>query len=594
MKFAGTGTNSIIALKDTVLLAMTSTVVKAKFKGNREDKATYMANICTPRTAMVSGMPSIVNVDENNICNIVVENCAPYNVTLERDDILGIMEIEEEELVPLTDDFISSVCRDIHNRFPKVKRKRLSREEIKQQCHLQVPEEFQERYLDILCKHQDALSIDKYNLGLAKDFKHKIHLKMQDPVYQKQFKILAAQHQFIKQRLDEWLKLGVVKRSNSLYNSPIFCIPKKQGQGLQIVQDFRELNQNSHIDKYSMKEITKCIGNIGRADSTIFTTLDLTSGFWQMQLDKDSQKLTAFTIPGKGQFHWITSPMGLLGCPASFQWLMEGVLCDILNVLVYIDDLLIHTDTHEKHLEVLDKVLACLHKNYLKINLEKCIFGNKEVSYLGFKLTPEGIKPGKYKLKAIKDAKPPTNIKTIRSFVGLCNFFRTHIKDFALIAAPLFRLTRKDSGYKSRPRPDQALQAFYALQKQLTSEPVMDFPKADWQYALITDTATGMADTPGGLGAILTQVDKDRNFHTILFASCQLKEHKKNYSPFLLEATAAVWGMDFFNEYLRGKQFILYTDHKPLEKLGHLHSKMLNRLQTALLEHDFVIQYKKD
>jgi hypothetical protein len=215
---------------------------------------------------------------------------------------------------------------------------------------------------------------------------------------------------------------------------------------------------------------------------------------------------------------------------------------------------------------------------------------NKEVSYLGFTLTPDGIKPGKNKLKAINDAKPPTDIKTIRSFVGLCNFFKTHIKDFALIAAPLFKLTRKESGYKSGPLPDKALKAFYILQKQLDSEPVMAFPKSDRQYALITDTATGTADTPGGLGAILTQVDKDRNFHAISFASRQLKDHEMNYSPFLLEAAASVWGMDFFNEYLKGKRFILYTDHKPLEKLGHLHSKMMNRLQTG---HDFVIQYKK-
>jgi hypothetical protein len=196
------------------------------------------------------------------------------------------------------------------------------------------------------------------------------------------------------------------------------------------VQDFREinLNQNSHIDKYSMKEITECIVDIGRADSTIFTTLDLTSKFWQMQLDEDSQKLMAFTIPGKGQFHWITSPMGLLCCP-SFQRLMEGVLHNIPNVLFYIDDLLVHTDTHEKHLQVLDQVLSRLHKNHLKINMEKCVFGSKEVSYLGFTLTPEGNKPGKNKLKAIKDARPPTDIKTIQSFIGLCNFFWTHIKD---------------------------------------------------------------------------------------------------------------------------------------------------------------------
>jgi len=124
-----------------------------------------------------------------------------------------------------------------------------------------------------------------------------------------------------------------------------------------------ELNQNSHIHKYSMKEIMECIGDIGRANST--------SGFWQMQLDEDFQWLTAFTIPGKGQFHWITSPMGLLGCLASFRR-----LSDIPNLLVYI---LVHTDTLEKHLPILDNVLARLHKNNLKINLEKCNFGNKEV-----------------------------------------------------------------------------------------------------------------------------------------------------------------------------------------------------------------------
>ncbi len=210
--------------------------------------------------------------------------------------------MEPDELVPLTDEFISSLCQDIHNRFPKVKRKRLSRDEIRQRCHLQVPEEFHECYLDILCKHQDTLSIDKYDLGLAKDFKHKIHLKTQDPVYRKQFKIPEAHHQFIEQTLDKWLKMGVVKRSNSLYYSPIFCVPKKQGQGLRIVQAFCELNQNSHIDKYSMKEITECIGDIGQANPIIFTTLDLTSGFWQMQLDKDSQKLTVSPFQARVSF----------------------------------------------------------------------------------------------------------------------------------------------------------------------------------------------------------------------------------------------------------------------------------------------------
>ena len=216
---------------------------------------------------------------------------------------------------------------------------------------------------------------------------------------------------------------------------------------------------------------------------------------------------------------------------------MEGVLLNLQNVIVYINDLLIHSDTHEQHLQILEQVLERLQQNHLKINLEKCIFGNKEVSYLGFTLTPEGIKPGKNKLKTIETAKAPADVNTIRSFVGLCNFFRTHIKNFAIIAAPLFKLTRKDSGYKGGPLPEAAMDAFINLRKQLISEPVMAFPRLDRQYALITDATPGTANTPGGLGAILTQVDKDGKF-----------------LPFLLEAAAAVWGMDHFNEYLKGKR----------------------------------------
>ncbi len=175
-----------------------------------------------------------------------------------------------------------------------------------------------------------------------------------------------------------------IKRSNLLYNSPIFCVPKKQGLGLQGVQDFRELNNHSHIYKYSTKEITECIGDMGTANSTIFSMLDFMSRFWQMQLDEKSQPLTAFTITGQGQYQWITSPMGLLGCPASFQRLMEGVLRNTSNI---IDDLLVHTQTHNEHLRVHDQVLDCLQMHNLKINLDKCFFGNREVSYLSFTQT---------------------------------------------------------------------------------------------------------------------------------------------------------------------------------------------------------------
>ncbi len=171
--------------------------------------------------------------------------------------------------------------------------------------------------------------------------------------------------------------------------------------------------------------------------------------------------------------------MGLPGCQASLQRLMEGVLSDKQNVLVYSDDLLIHADTHEKHLLILDQVLNQLQKHHLKINLERCFFGVQQVSYLGFTLTLEGIKPGQGKLKAIQEAEPPTAVKSIRSFVGLCNFFWNHIKDLGIRAAPLFKLTGQKSGYSEGPLTDATYQAFQQFQQQLILGPVLPFPWSD-------------------------------------------------------------------------------------------------------------------
>jgi hypothetical protein len=228
-----------------------------------------------------------------------------------------------------------------------------------------------------------------------------------------------------------------------------------------------------------MKEINKCIGDISRANSSIFSMLDLTSRFWKMKLEEKSQPLMVFTIPGQGQFHWIISHMGLIGCPASFQRLMEQVLRGLQNVLIYIDDQFIHTATPERHLDALEQVLLRLHRNHLKINLDKCLFGDQQVSYLGFTLTPQGIKPGESKLKAIKLSKAPNNVKSIHSFVGLSNFFWNHIQNLAITAAPLFKLTRQDLGYLSGPLPKAAQKAFQTLQTQLGQEPTLAFPRAD-------------------------------------------------------------------------------------------------------------------
>ncbi len=147
-------------------------------------------------------------------------------------------------MYPLTDQAAAEICSIGKSNIPQTPRTQFTKEDIARHSNLHIPDQFKNQYLDLLYKYQEAISIDKYDSGLAKNYKHRIFLKNDDPIYCKQFKIPEAHHNFIEQTLEEWLKLGVVRRLDSLYNSPIFCVPKKQGQGLRIVQDFRELNQN--------------------------------------------------------------------------------------------------------------------------------------------------------------------------------------------------------------------------------------------------------------------------------------------------------------------------------------------------------------
>ena len=145
------------------------------------------------------------------------------------------------------------------------------------------------------------------------------------------------------------------------------------------------------------------------------------------------------------------------------------------------------------------------------------------------------------------------------------------------------KATQKDSEYSKGPITGKALDAFENLKTMLCSEPVMAYPRSDRTYALIVDASTGTDTIEGGMGAILCQIDKSGKFHAISYASKQLIKHEKNYSPFLLEMDAVVWAMEYYQEHLRGRRFILYTDHKPLETFGTLHTKTMNRLQLVMM-----------
>jgi hypothetical protein len=204
--FAHMLTNALYAVKETTIPALSTMIISTKFKGNNCNTAKPVATVHATNNPTILGMPALVMLDKYKNCKLVIDNWAPYDIVLARNEILGVLEFKPEECIPLNEQTISAIILDIHQKFPKVPKKKFTQSQIEQKANLQVPSEYKQWCLDILFKHQDAISIDKFDLGRAKNFTHKIYLKDDNTVYRKQLKIPEAHQTFIEATLDKWLK----------------------------------------------------------------------------------------------------------------------------------------------------------------------------------------------------------------------------------------------------------------------------------------------------------------------------------------------------------------------------------------------------
>jgi len=484
---------------------------------------------------------------------------------------------------------ISDILARNHQQLPHCSNKKL--DIINRVIECSVPLQWRSQYAQLLQDFHDVISEDNDDLGHTDVLSHDIQLRDKEPVYTKQFPIPEAQYLFIKSQIAKWLTLGLIQPSRSKYNAPIFCVKKKDSGQLRVVLDYRRLNEKTLPDKYSMRTVEECIATVGNDRSKIFSTLDLTSGFWQMQLKPDCREYTAFTLPGVGQYEWKMSPMGLTGCPASFARLMDVVMRNVPNVITYIDDVLIHTRDHNLHLSALRRACDRLRYYHLKLNLDKCQIGSNSVPYLGHTLTSEGVKPGKDKILALASTNFPHTLRQMRSFLGLANYFRTYVPNYSRLAAPLYKTTRSDFHWKTDHPGESAQLAFKKIKEALTARPLMAFPNRDGRFHLYVDASLGDEEQEGGLGAALFQSQPDGTQRPIAYASRQLQAHERNYSAFLLELRAVVYGLETFHHHVFGRQFTVYTDHKPLSNLSRVHTKTLNRLHEEMLKYNFDVKH---
>ncbi|KAL0455690.1 UNVERIFIED_CONTAM: Retrovirus-related Pol polyprotein from transposon [Sesamum latifolium] len=319
---------------------------------------------------------------------------------------------------------------------------------------------------------------------------------------------------------------------------------------MRLCVDYRQLNRITIKNKYPLPRIDDLLDQLKGA--TVFSKIDLRSGYWQLRIEEKSIPKTTFRTR-YGHYEFVVMPFGLTNAPAAFMSLMNKTLQPFLDlfVIVFIDDILIYSRSQEEHEKHLRAVLQILSEKQLYAKFSKCEFWMKEIVFLGHIVSKEGVQPDPTKVKAILEWESPKNTSEVRSFLGLAGYYRRFVKDFSVIAKPLTSLLKKNALFKWNHMCDQS---FEELKKRLTSAPILALPSGSGGYVVYTDASKL------GLGCVLMQHGR-----VIAYASRQLRPHELNYPTHDLELAAIVHALKIWGHYLYRETFQIFTDHKSLK-----------------------------
>ena len=461
--------------------------------------------------------------------------------------------------------------------------------------------------IKLLEENEDIFSQNNEDLGFCIVVPHEIRTIDEIPVKVPARRLHPNLISQVKEEIQRLLSANIIRESTSPYSAPIVVVQKKTGE-IRMCCDYRQLGKKVVHHAQPLPRIEDTLQMA--AGAKYFSSMDLTAGYHQIAMDKNSIKKTAFTPGCGGLYEWLRCPFGLPNSGATFQRAIETVLREELHVfaLVYLDDILAMSKTFEDHLEHLRVVFQRLRKANLKAKIPKCHFVMKEIQYLGHVLSKDGIKCNPEKTRAISDMPTPSSFQELARFLGAAGFYRRHIKDFAKIAAPLhqvmsFAPERKTKKKKTQAFPtvdrkltfDEAwnpdcVQAIKELKEKLVSNPILAFPDFTVPFQLECDASSL------GLGAVLYQVQEDER-KVISYASRTLRPNEKNdalYSSKRLEFLALKWAIvEKLSSYLQYSCFTVITDSNPL---SYLKTSKLTATETRwaaqLAQFNFNIQYR--
>ena len=436
------------------------------------------------------------------------------------------------------------------------------------------------RIVDTLSKYADLFISEGISMGAAKGVEHTIETGSARPISQPPRRMSPSERALVHEMTTEMLHNKVISPSNSPWSSPIVLVKKKDGKQRFCI-DFRKLNDITTKDAYPIPRIDDCLNALG--GNKFFSSFDLHSGYWQIPMAIADKSKTAFIVDG-GLFEFNVMPFGLTNATATFQRYMDLVLSGLKwnSLLVYLDDICVFSKTLEEHLDRLTIVFERFRKYKLKLNASKCQILKEEFRYLGHIVSREGIKPDPKKIEAVLNMPRPTNHKQLRSFLGMCNYYRKFIKDYNWKCATLYELLTKDFAWT-----DKAETWFLELRQTLATMPMLSYPDFERQFKVSTDASDY------GIGAVLSQTDDQSMEKVIQYISRTLQPAERKWCVREKEALAIIYSIETFRPYLYGTHFIVETDHHSLQWLMKATTPpRLVRWALRLTEYDFTIRYK--
>ena len=401
---------------------------------------------------------------------------------------------------------------------------------------------------NLLRKYGDTFSSSDSDLGRTGIIKHKIPTSDATPIKQPMRRVPVHMQEEVNKQLDMMLENDIIQPSTSPWASGIVLVRKKDGTKRFCI-DYRRLNDVTTKDAYPLPRI---------AGATWFSCLDLSAGYWQVEVDPRDKQKTAFTTR-RGLFEYNVMPFGLCNAPATFERLMETVLSGLhwQKCLIYLDDIIIYGKTFNEMISNLDTVLQRFEKAGLKLKPQKCQLFQKEVEFLGHVINEHGVNTDAKKIECIADWPIPTSVKEVRSFLCLCSYYRRFIADYSHIAKPLTRLTEKNFKFNWIK---ECAEAFEKLKQMLITAPILAHPDFSKPFILDTDASDH------AIGAVLSQKVDDKE-RVVAYASRTLTKTERKYCVTRKELLALVYFVKYFRHYLYGCEFTVRTDHGSLRWL---------------------------